>query len=143
MRCPSSSSRVPTLHVQMRSADLAAVRRTISNPGDGIQRSCGFPGSALSTLMLTAVLPPLVADQSDRAVVNAPVTLLTAPINGEVEQLTARPGSDVGAGQTAVGHRLCRGARSRDRRPDRATEGAAAVADRGTERKGGPIHRPE
>jgi hypothetical protein len=47
----------------------------------------------LSTLMLTAVLPPLVADQSDRAVVNAPVTLLTAPINGEVEQLTARPGA--------------------------------------------------
>jgi multidrug resistance efflux pump len=53
----------------------------------------------LSTLMVTAVLPPIVADQSDRAVVNAPVTLLTAPINGEIEQLTVRPGSDVGAGE--------------------------------------------
>jgi multidrug efflux pump subunit AcrA (membrane-fusion protein) len=31
--------------------------------------------------------------------VNAPVTLLTAPISGEIEQLKARPGSDVGAGE--------------------------------------------
>src|SRR3954469_6002625 len=49
----------------------------------------------LSILMVTAVAPPIVADQSDRAVVNAPVTLLTAPIGGEIDTLTALPGSDV------------------------------------------------
>jgi hypothetical protein len=38
--------------------------------------------SVLSLLMITTVVPPIVADQSDRAVVNAPVTLLTAPIEG-------------------------------------------------------------
>src|SRR5882757_3705114 len=52
----------------------------------------------LSALMVTAVAPPIIADQSDRAVVNAPVTLLTAPIAGEIEALTALPGSDVGNG---------------------------------------------
>jgi multidrug resistance efflux pump len=49
----------------------------------------------LSILMLTAVAPPIVADQSDRAVINAPVTLLTAPIGGEVGALAALPGKDV------------------------------------------------
>src|SRR4051812_49444524 len=49
----------------------------------------------LSVLMLTAVAPPIVADQSDRAVVNAPVTLLTAPIGGEIDTPTALSGSDV------------------------------------------------
>jgi multidrug resistance efflux pump len=49
----------------------------------------------LSALMVTAVAPPIIADQSDRAVVNAPVTLLTAPIGGEIDALTALPGSDV------------------------------------------------
>ena len=39
--------------------------------------------SILSLLMITAVVPPIVADQSDRAVVNAPVSLLTAPIEGD------------------------------------------------------------
>ena len=42
-------------------------------------------GGILSVLMLTAVVPPIVADQSDRAVVDAPVTLLTAPIDGEID----------------------------------------------------------
>ena len=40
--------------------------------------------SVLAILIGTSVLPPLVADQSDRAVVNAPVTLLTAPIAGDI-----------------------------------------------------------
>lgn len=48
--------------------------------------------------MVTAVLPPLVADQSDRAVVDAPVTLLTAPIAGQIKALTAIPGSEASAG---------------------------------------------
>jgi hypothetical protein len=38
----------------------------------------------LAALMLTAALPPIVADQSDRAILNAPITLLTTPIAGEI-----------------------------------------------------------
>jgi multidrug resistance efflux pump len=52
----------------------------------------------LSALMVTAVLPPIVADQSDRAVVDAPVALLTAPIGGEIDQIAAVAGHDVRAG---------------------------------------------
>jgi len=48
---------------------------------------------SLAALVLTAALPPLVADQSDRAVIDAPVTLLTAPIDGEVTSLKAAPGA--------------------------------------------------
>jgi multidrug resistance efflux pump len=48
--------------------------------------------------MVTAVLPPIVADQSDRAVIDAPVALLTAPVSGEIESIMATPGSEVGAG---------------------------------------------
>lgn len=50
---------------------------------------------ALASLILTSALPPLVADQSDRAVINAPVTLLTAPIAGEVKALEVTPGAEV------------------------------------------------
>jgi multidrug resistance efflux pump len=57
-------------------------------------------GGVISLLMVTAVVPPIVADQSDRAVVDAPVTLLTAPIDGEIESLTAIPGNAVEAGTT-------------------------------------------
>jgi multidrug resistance efflux pump len=52
----------------------------------------------LSALMVTAVIPPIVADQSDRAVVDAPVELLTAPIGGEIGALNANPGSNVRSG---------------------------------------------
>ena len=51
----------------------------------------------LATLMLTSVLPPIVADETDRAVVDAPVTLLTAPVEGEVEAISATPGQQVDA----------------------------------------------
>jgi multidrug resistance efflux pump len=54
--------------------------------------------AVLAALMVTAVVPPLVADQSDRAVVNAPVKLLTAPINGDIDSLSATPGREVNAG---------------------------------------------
>jgi multidrug resistance efflux pump len=67
----------------------------------------------LSALMVTAVAPPIIADQSDRAVVNAPVTLLTAPIGGEIDALSALPGSDV-----RDGDRL---AQIRNARVDRGT----------------------
>jgi multidrug resistance efflux pump len=52
----------------------------------------------LSLMMITAVVPPIVADQSDRAVVNAPVTLLTAPIEGEIDTLSARLNQTVRSG---------------------------------------------
>ena len=52
----------------------------------------------LALLLLNAVVPPIVADQSDRAVVNAPITLLTAPIDGEIDSLTINPGHAVEAG---------------------------------------------
>jgi multidrug efflux pump subunit AcrA (membrane-fusion protein) len=48
--------------------------------------------AALAAVILTTALPPLVADQTDRAVVNAPVTLLTAPIAGEIRSLAVEPG---------------------------------------------------
>src|SRR6266436_7516979 len=56
--------------------------------------------SVLSLLMITTVVPPIVADQSDRAVVNAPVTLLTSPIDGEIDSLAANPGHSVEAGDS-------------------------------------------
>ncbi len=56
--------------------------------------------SVLALLLINAVVPPIVADQSDRAVVNAPVALLTAPIDGEIESLTMSPGHAVEAGDT-------------------------------------------
>ena len=56
--------------------------------------------SILSLLLVNAVVPPIVADQSDRAVVDAPVALLTAPIDGEIESLTMSPGHAVEAGDT-------------------------------------------
>ena len=51
--------------------------------------------SVLSLLMITTVVPPIVADQSDRAVINVPITLLTSPINGEIESLSASAGRAV------------------------------------------------
>jgi multidrug resistance efflux pump len=56
--------------------------------------------SVLSLLMITTVVPPIVADQSDRAVVNAPVTLLTAPIEGEIDSVTMNPGHGVEVGDS-------------------------------------------
>jgi multidrug resistance efflux pump len=53
----------------------------------------------LALLIGTSVLPPLVADQSDRAVVNAPVTLLTAPIAGDVEAISVQAGDRVKGGE--------------------------------------------
>ncbi|SHL43832.1 Multidrug resistance efflux pump [Bradyrhizobium lablabi] len=56
--------------------------------------------SILSLLMLTAVVPPIVTDQSDRAVVDAPVTLLTSPIDGEIDSVAITPGRTVEAGDS-------------------------------------------
>lgn len=54
----------------------------------------------LAILLVTAVVPPIVADQSDRAVVNAPVTLLTAPIDGEVDLLSKNISHTVASGDS-------------------------------------------
>src|ERR1700694_4282752 len=54
--------------------------------------------SILSLLLINAVVPPIVADQSHRAVVNAPITLLTSPIDGEIAALAATPGHSVEVG---------------------------------------------
>jgi len=50
----------------------------------------------ICALLLTSALPPLLADQTDRAVIDAPVTLLTAPIAGEVLSMAVRPGEGLG-----------------------------------------------
>ena len=66
----------------------------------GVLRSTSsLVAAVLAILMLSAVVPPLVADQSDRAVVNAPVTLLTAPISGDVHDISIRAGEAVTRGQ--------------------------------------------
>src|SRR4051794_21247584 len=54
----------------------------------------------LAILLVTAVVPPIVADQSDRAVVNAPVTLLTAPIDGEIDLLSKNISHTVASGDS-------------------------------------------
>jgi multidrug resistance efflux pump len=61
--------------------------------------SLGVAG-VLSALMITTVVPPIVADQSDRAVVNAPITLLTAPIDGEIDSMSASAGRSVRTGES-------------------------------------------
>lgn len=58
--------------------------------------------TVLALLMTTATLPPLLADQSDRAVINAPIVLLTAPIAGEVTDVSARVGQRLEPGESVV-----------------------------------------
>ncbi|WP_177232284.1 HlyD family efflux transporter periplasmic adaptor subunit [Methylobacterium gossipiicola] len=52
--------------------------------------------------MTTATLPPLLADQSDRAVINAPISLLTAPIAGEMSDVLPRVGQRLAPGETVA-----------------------------------------
>ena len=79
--------------------ETAAVSRASRHPVI-LRVSSLVVASVLSLLMITTVVPPIVADQSDRAVVNAPVTLLTAPIEGEIDSLTISPGHAVEAGDS-------------------------------------------
>jgi multidrug resistance efflux pump len=67
----------------------------------------------LAGSLLLASLPPILADTSTRAVVNAPVVLVTAPIDGELDKLLAEPGDPVGSGEVI--------ARMRNDRLDRST----------------------
>jgi multidrug resistance efflux pump len=80
--------------------DLKSNSQGAANSHPTILRVSAFiTAGALAMLMVTAVAPPIVADQSDRAVVNAHVTLLTAPISGEIASLNATPGADVERGE--------------------------------------------
>ena len=89
---------------------LAAKARSTSTPDQrGSHRFKGLVrvssvsvASVLALLVATSILPPLVADQSDRAVMNAPVTLLTAPIPGDVLSMQANPGAPVDRGTKLV-----------------------------------------
>src|ERR1700716_2299498 len=72
-----------------------------SNRHPAILRASGLlVGTILSLMMITAVVPPIVADQSDRAMVDAPVTLLTTPIGGEIDTLSAELDKPVRTGDT-------------------------------------------
>ena len=96
--------RDPIVPGWLRSAETApAPAPTSKQPRAfrGVLRTASsLVAAVLAILMLSAVVPPLVADQSDRAVVNAPVTLLTAPISGDVDAISIRPGEAVTRGQT-------------------------------------------
>ena len=63
-------------------------------------RAVTYSGAILlAGSLLLATLPPLLSDTSTRAVVNAPINLVTAPIDGELERLTVQPGEAIGSGQ--------------------------------------------
>lgn len=84
-----------TAETETRKPPLDQKRESPTRKGSwvALKRGVAFSVSAaLAALILTSALPPLVADQSDRAVVNAPVMLLTAPIEGEIDSLAAAPG---------------------------------------------------
>ncbi len=79
--------------------DLTFTSKSNSHPT--ILRASGLlVGTILSLMMITAVVPPIVADQSDRAMVDAPVTLLTTPIDGEIDTLSADLDKPVRTGDT-------------------------------------------
>jgi multidrug resistance efflux pump len=87
------------------SADRSPARKTPAVSGASrhpmiLRVSSLVVASILSLLLINAVVPPIVADQSDRAVVNTPVTLLTAPIDGEIDSLAMSPGHAVEAGDS-------------------------------------------
>jgi len=87
------------------SADRSPARKTPAVSGASrhpmiLRVSSLVVASILSLLLINAVVPPIVADQSDRAVVNAPVTMLTAPIDGEIDSLAMSPGHAVEAGDS-------------------------------------------
>ena len=91
-------------HLQPTRTSRTGPRDQASSAGHrGLLRFASFSvASVLAILMLSAVVPPLVADQSDRAVVNAPVALLTAPVAGDVDAIAVSPGQEVSRGQTVA-----------------------------------------
>ncbi|MGH1587370.1 HlyD family efflux transporter periplasmic adaptor subunit [Methylobacterium phyllosphaerae] len=87
--------------------DLPSIKPNKFLPGNRADRhtrvvrvSAYSVATVLAILMTSATLPPLIADQSDRAVINAPITLMTAPIAGEVTQVSALTGQDLAPGES-------------------------------------------
>jgi multidrug resistance efflux pump len=74
--------------------------RKIKVHGRIIRTTTYCVASLLAVLMLTAALPPIVADESDRAILDAPITLLTTPIAGEVSALSANVADRTSQGAT-------------------------------------------
>ncbi len=75
--------------------DLRAERRVVDKSqlhGRIVKAAAYLTATFLAILMLTAALPPIVADESDRAILDAPASLLTTPISGEVSAVHASPG---------------------------------------------------
>lgn len=54
----------------------------------------------LGLLMISTTAPSLIVDSSERALVDAPVRLLTSPIKGSVSELALRVGDPIRAGET-------------------------------------------
>ena len=48
--------------------------------------------------MLSSTLNPIIADSSERALLDAPIRLVTSPIKGVVEELSLKPGDEIRAG---------------------------------------------
>lgn len=59
-------------------------------------------GAALVALVGSSVMPSVFDDTSTRAVVTAPLQVITAPIDGEVAQSPFRPGDTFRAGDTVA-----------------------------------------
>ena len=52
----------------------------------------------LGLLLLSSTLNPIIADSSERALLNAPIRLVTSPIKGVVEELSLKPGDEISEG---------------------------------------------
>ena len=54
----------------------------------------------LGLLLVSGSMPAVLSDSTDRAIIDAPVDLITSPIKGVVSSLTINPGDPVAAGQS-------------------------------------------
>ena len=52
----------------------------------------------LGLLMMSSTMTPIIADSSERALLDAPIRLVTSPIKGVVEDLTLKPGDGIRSG---------------------------------------------
>ncbi|HLH11586.1 MAG TPA: HlyD family efflux transporter periplasmic adaptor subunit [Methylovirgula sp.] len=68
-----------------------------------IRVSSYLVATAVSLVLVTSVVPPIVADETDRAVVDAPAILVTAPVAGDIRSLSVKPGQGIGQG-TSIAH---------------------------------------
>jgi multidrug resistance efflux pump len=72
---------------------------TEKNYRAGIRTASSVVAIVLALMAATLALPPLVTARSDRAVVNAPLVLLTAPISGEVQSVAIEAGGEAKQGE--------------------------------------------